>query len=177
MSRSKLSVYRSKYGKLWRKTSENWPHGIFWGSGLQPHNAEGVRHGQPHRRKHGGRLFLNVLVDSGTDNGICGHDLILQVCELHCSSRDTKTHPLRFGRMSENICFPHGRQSVANDSLDRAKAARETVSDRSDGRKLCLRRFPTTKWRLVTRLACSTPCGGDSRLPRRAGCPLSTQCE
>ncbi|SEN92611.1 hypothetical protein SAMN05216404_108155 [Nitrosospira multiformis] len=36
------------------------------------HDAEGVRYGQTHRRQHGARLFLDVLVDPGTDYNIRG---------------------------------------------------------------------------------------------------------
>lgn len=49
------------------------------------HDAEGVGHGQPHRRQYEGRLFLDVLVDTGTDYSICGHGLNLQIDEPLCS--------------------------------------------------------------------------------------------
>ena len=44
-----------------------------WGD-LDHHQAEGIRHGQPHRRQNGGGFFLDLLVDPGADNGIGGHD-------------------------------------------------------------------------------------------------------
>jgi len=35
-------------------------------------------------------------------NRIRGHGLIIQIYEPPCSSRDTKTHPLHFGQVSED---------------------------------------------------------------------------
>ncbi len=34
--RQKPAVIGFNYGKCWRETSENRPHGIFWGLGLEP---------------------------------------------------------------------------------------------------------------------------------------------
>src|SRR5450759_912153 len=48
------------------------------------HEAEGIGHGQAHRREDGGSLIFDTLIDAGADNRIGGH--WIGSFELQCSS-------------------------------------------------------------------------------------------
>jgi hypothetical protein len=58
------------------------------------HDAKRIGYGQTYRCQHDRRLFLDVPVNAGPNNSVCGHGVTFSFCELQCSTHERHVQTL-----------------------------------------------------------------------------------